>query len=188
MEKGSPIDNLQDVLNQKDSILEPIVIDTSKTLINDFMIPPKDIVKSLVMNYVGYPKMIEILINLLKTSEILIDDSVGMNIDVQSERKQKEIDNFLLKFLSEMIEKNFDSKKLDSLLEKEDFNLDLLLKEPVFLTSINNLSKKYKDSLFLSKCLSSTMYNILDLDEVVIRESLMSFIFDEKLENLILLV
>lgn len=64
-------EELLSILNSKDSILDPDIVAVSKSLINDHQVSAVEVKAKLTDNYVGYPSMIKIALQINRLTSLL---------------------------------------------------------------------------------------------------------------------
>ena len=151
-------EQLESILDSKDSILEPNIISIAKKLLQKDT-SPATVVEKLSNSYTGYPLMIKIILDCIKLGKILEITQNQHNtsklhsnfVNTTAHAKIETIasntynDELLVPILSDLISNRFNRKTADHLITNTNNNQNL----PVIPVYVHNLikDKKFKEIL-----------------------------------------
>jgi hypothetical protein len=164
-------EELLSVLGAKDSILEAGIVAVSKQLINNHGVPAADVKSMLVDNYVGYPSMIKIaleisrLTSLLEAGQRQASSSRYTSTSSTAQRIQHiessaYLEEQLLPLLSDQVSKLYNRKLADELVKysaEEDLPVlptyvHAMVQNPTIRQTLVDLYQVNEHSAFLKAC------------------------------------
>jgi hypothetical protein len=164
-------EELLSVLGAKDSILEAGIVAVSKQLINNHGVPAADVKSMLVDNYVGYPSMIKIalevsrLTSLLEAGQRQASSSRYTSASSTAQRIQHiessaYLEEQLLPLLSDQVSKLYNRKLADELVKysaEEDLPVlptyvHAMVQNPTIRQTFVDLYQVNEHSAFLKAC------------------------------------
>lgn len=166
-------EQLEAVLCQKDSVLEPDIINIVTKLTNNHNVSTQSIATSLSKSYVGYPQMIIATMQCIKLAKLLrikseIPVSFGLPFNdtlaagkVQHISSDSHNEETLVPMLVELVAERFNRTAADKLLTPNGGNnelpiipdyVDRMVQDPVYNQTIQELFLQHRNSTLLEAC------------------------------------
>jgi hypothetical protein len=168
--RPKPKEELLSVLGAKDSILEADIVAVSKQLINNHGVPAADVKSMLVDNYVGYPSMIKIALEICRLTSLLeaeqrqsssrYTSSSSTAQRIQHIESSAYLEEQLLPLLSDQVSKLYNRKLADELVKysaEEDLPMlptyvHAMVQNPTIRQTLVDLYQVNEHSAFLKAC------------------------------------